>query len=209
MSSIHSGGRGHSGPAGTAGSSARAPFVFGAIFSAVGIGIVVYGLWNLQRAGRSADWPAVRGVITSSTIRRLPSGGKGRSRSSNYKARIEYEYTVDGVALSGDRVSFEDASRNSGGQARAIAGRYPVGTEVAVYYDPDDPATAVLQPGTYRSNRVLPWAGGIFAVIGIALLIGGVVSKVRGRGSDSQDASASRAGRTPVGAGDNPYGERS
>jgi hypothetical protein len=128
------------------------------------------GLEDVMRAQASADWPAVDGTITRSTIERISSGGgSGRPRSETHAARIAYEYSVDGNRREGSRVSFGHYDTADEADAARVVKRYPAGTNVKVHYMPGNPGESVLEPGT----RGLPWLllalGIVFGLVGLVL----------------------------------------
>jgi len=91
---------------------------------------VFFGWWaREQHRGRLAEsWPAVAGTIQQ-------AGGK--------KTHTIYRYEVDGRAYRGQRVRFAWGSKHP----------YGAGQAITVHVNPDDPADAVLYPGTNWS----PW----------------------------------------------------
>ena len=64
-----------------------------------------------------------------------------------YGAALVYEYEVGGRKYSGSRITLYDAPSSNRTQAESLLARYPVGSDHPVYYDPDKPEFAVLQPG--------------------------------------------------------------
>ncbi len=105
-----------------------------------GIGGVIAGsvLVDLRTAKRSAAWPQVKGKVLTSRVSR---------REGSYSVRLEYEYAVDGVQYTSDRIKFGATVTVGSGkeEANAITERYPVGSEVTVYYDPHKPSRSVLE----------------------------------------------------------------
>ena len=67
-------------------------------------------------------------------------------RHSNYSPNVQYKYAVAGKTYSGNRYRFGDLYAVEG-KSHQIVAEHPVGKPVLVYYNPDDPADALLQPG--------------------------------------------------------------
>ncbi len=90
--------------------------------------------------------------------------------------RVEYIYFLDGQECTGNRIFFGSPEKYSKGEADRIVRAYPVGQEVSVTYDPEEPESAALKPG-------LVWEGASFtlsfAVGGALLLIGSTLAIVR------------------------------
>ena len=91
---------------------------------------------ELPQALASPSWPTVEGAETSSKVHRRP--GKRR-------LRLSYEYEVRGQTFESHKIAF--LGRVFSGPASERRKRYPSGAKVTVYYNPDNPAVAVLEPG--------------------------------------------------------------
>ena len=128
---------------------------FGA-FAAGGTFAMIKAAVELPAARASREWPAADGTITRSAI---VLKSKGRKRH-----RIRYEYEVGGQLYESKRIAFMD--RVFGGNASDRYRRYPNGSTVDVYYDPDDPSLAVIEPGV----RLIGFVG--------AILIGAVFTPI-------------------------------
>jgi len=135
----------------------------GAIF--VLVGLLLCAVWFMLRkkAQASLQWPSSRGrVISSAVNRRQDSDG-----NQTEEALVVYEYLVGGATLQGKRIAF---GGSGAGGARKSVERYPAGATVDVYYDPEKPASAVLERSAGSATFVLLLVGGVFAIIGIVLL---------------------------------------
>ncbi|CAN1724211.1 DUF3592 domain-containing protein [Hyphomicrobium sp. 1Nfss2.1] len=113
---------------------------------------------------RTNAWASSHGrIVRSQAVQRKVSkleGSTTRSEIRNFAA-IVYEFDAGGRKFTGSRVSLGEDLGNIGIQETLA--RYPVGERVEVYYDPADPAQAVLE-------RTLP--NGSFLFMG--LLIAGL-----------------------------------
>jgi hypothetical protein len=100
-------------------------------------GIVMLGFWysKQKRAKRAMTWPQVPGKIIESTV-----VGATNFDGGDEKARILYSYVVNGISLQSKSVGAGMLSNPVG-----IVKRYPVGKQVQVYYDPENPKSALLE----------------------------------------------------------------
>jgi hypothetical protein len=133
--------------------------VAGLAFLLGGIWIFAWDFAKIQRASDSKDWPQADGVVTVSKYVQ-----KGRETWPY----IEYTYTVTGVRYTSQQISFDLFNKPGGkGRVQSIVERYPVGQAVTVYYDPNNPAIAILEPGDYSPFyvplllAVVPTIGGL------------------------------------------------
>ncbi len=143
--------------------------IFPLIFVAVGFGVFWKGSSDMEMAKKSESWPAAEGKILSSEIERRTSSSSNGGSSTTYHAEVEYEYTVDGKKYYGDRVSFGQYGSSDRGHASGIVNIFTAGKEVPVYYDPENPGTAVLDTNTGFGSWIMLIVGSVFAVIGVAM----------------------------------------
>ena len=98
-------------------------------------------------AASSETWPSADGLITFAELaarrHRISTGEKTR-----FDLQVRYEYIVDERVYRNDIVRFDQGLLSNTGKRRLVS-EYPVGRRVAVYFDPDHPATSVLVPGSY------------------------------------------------------------
>jgi hypothetical protein len=86
--------------------------------------------------------------------RDLSSGGGRPLRL--FKPSVVYSYEVNGRGYRGDRVVLGmKVSASVPVSAKQLAAKYPVGSAVDVYYDPDSPGDAVLNP--HSRSFLFPW----------------------------------------------------
>ena len=73
-----------------------------------------------------------------------------------YQATVFYTYEVEGRRYQSNQVRREETSGNEA-NAQANAAKYPTGSSVRVYYNPSNPADAVLETSPVFGFMVL-WA---------------------------------------------------
>jgi hypothetical protein len=113
---------------------------------ALGGGLIFYGARSRQKAEASQSWPNTVGQITRSQVKQSTSTDDDGRTSYSYYPSVEYTYQVAGQNYTSKRTVF-GALRGYGNPAKAEADlqRYPLGAQVAVYYDPEKPGEAVLE----------------------------------------------------------------
>ena len=110
-----------------------------------------------------------QGQVLRSHVREVHSDNAGHG--VNYQTFVEYRYTVDGETYTSHRIDFGDGGALSYRHAVRQIRPYPRGGTVTVFYDPDDPASAVLEmrlPTFYyiASIGMIPFVGVGFVLIG-------------------------------------------
>ncbi len=92
-----------------------------------------------QTAQASVAWPTTAGTITK--VERF-------KRLFRWLPRIGYTYSVGDKSYTSERISFVAAYRAK--EVDEVMSRYAVGQSVPVYYPPEKPAEAVLEPGSNK-----------------------------------------------------------
>ncbi|HEX8850519.1 MAG TPA: DUF3592 domain-containing protein [Gemmatimonadaceae bacterium] len=135
--------------------------------SAAGLAALWGGFELRDRARRMTAWPSVRGRVTGSTL--VTDHTRMEDGTTAYYPQISYQYVVAGLEYRSQRRSLVDVGGSglARGVAQRVLARYPVGSDVLVFYDPEHPSEAILE-------RPDPVAGpvALFA-LGGALLIAG------------------------------------
>jgi hypothetical protein len=124
-----------------------------------GLAIMAYGIHLLLISRRARFWPTAQGTIVDSRVREVKD-----EEGSSYEAYILYEYSVNGVKLRSDVWRLGVGRSSFMGFAKKAVAKYPIGTAVMVYVNPDKPTDAMLETGNAS------WA---FFVFGLAFFLGG------------------------------------
>ena len=109
--------------------------------------------YHIVMALETQRWNRAEGTVVVSRIARGPD--------TPDVPVIEYEYQVSGQNYRSDRIGYSIVGSSS--DARVFRDKYPVGKQVTVYYKPEDPSSAVLEPG-------LRWPIFLFLGVGVAFL---------------------------------------
>jgi hypothetical protein len=120
------------------------------------------GARALYRQLRAERFPTVRGTVLASAVR-ASRGSDGDS----HDAEVRDRYVVDDRPYEGSTVRHGMKVSGRAG-AEAVSRLFPAGSAVAAYYDPADPADAVLSPGLSGIDLFMP----MFMLPFNALIIG-------------------------------------
>jgi hypothetical protein len=147
------------------------PSLFSLVFIAIGLVVITYAVRTAAKSRDSLSWPSIEGEIAHSAVLYRTATTANDDVQSSYKADISYRYKVRGANYSSSKVSLLDFATSRAGRAQDIVQQYPDKSRVQVYYNPADPADAVLEPGSTGGIGILYGVGGIFAAIGFLLLV--------------------------------------
>lgn len=106
-----------------------------------------WSLYSLWKGERSKKWNTTKGIITKSIISESFRKGRGTCPI------IHYEYFMNGRRLKSDRITWGNVHLSGAKSAsREVTDRYKEGKEVRVYYNPDNVAESVLEPGAAQGT---------------------------------------------------------
>jgi hypothetical protein len=121
-----------------------------------------------RQAGAAAGWREVKGrVLDHDVEERFGTDSEGRP-DYDYIPKITYRYEAGGAVRTGGRIGFETHYFANRGAAEKHLAQWPVGSEVTVYVNPDDPDEAALTreaPGGW-------WVVGLFVALAAAVALG-------------------------------------
>ncbi len=104
----------------------------------------------------ASNYSKTNGIITNSNI--YHTGLRG-----GWSFSIYYEYGVDDIKFTSSRVHFGYQTSSDKSYAQGYLVKYPVGNEVLVYYDPDHPDNAILEPN-------VKWYGFLYYILAFIVL---------------------------------------
>ena len=110
----------------------------GFLFGPALIGLGTYGVY---RSAGSDNWPTTQGKVIKSDVQVMGTGSRGKSFV------LEYAYTVSGQPYTSNTIYFQTNTGKGHYYLPRRSADYGKGKTVKVYYNPSDPAIAVLEPG--------------------------------------------------------------
>lgn len=131
-------------------------FIIGG-FIVAGAVITACGWRAFQRGKQTGHWPAVSGEISETRL---------ASEENDLLPDIRYSYTIDAQRYEG-RLEFPPGTVPMPGFAQEQLNKYPLGSEVTVYYNPLQPGQATLEPGRAGDDWLILAVGIGFTAIGV------------------------------------------
>lgn len=152
------------------------------VFLLVGPILLIFARKWQSAVDASRGWPTATGRVVSAEVKQKLSK-VGSQLQPEYVPVIVYDYSVAGQVYRGNVVhvgispaySYLRTERD----AQAYIDKYPVGAEVAVAYNPADPASALLEPGGgARQGTVVRWCAVAVTAIGAGAAVGWLVARL-------------------------------
>lgn len=143
-----------------------------------GLVLIVFTGYSAYKSTAAQSWPRTSGTITESRTSRYMTSSS-YSRRTRYKRRpkLRYKYHVGGKKYENGRITFTTLNLLNLQFGDVKTGfyktleQYPKGKSIVVYYNPENPQDAVVEPKlTMSFYGLLLIAGGLTAFGAIGLL---------------------------------------
>lgn len=122
---------------------------FVGFWSAITLAFDVMLVYAAYRQLAATRYPSTIGAVSHSEVKEHSDGD-----GSTYRPEIKYLYRVGEREYTGDRYRYGQMASGDR-HAHRVVNAHPVGRELAVYYNPADPADAVLLTGLEGSDLFL------------------------------------------------------
>ena len=138
------------------------------IFIALGAIFVILAVVQFLKARKAAkSWLTTPGTIISSIVETRRERDMDGDRHTYHEPKVTYKYQVNELTYQGEAVGFGRSTVRQSKAAQVVA-RYRQGDPVTVYYDPADPAKAVLEARSVSAVNILV-LGIVFIALGVGL----------------------------------------
>lgn len=131
------------------------------IMAIIGIGLTFLGIAKIRIAADAGKWPVTKGTITGSTV----------AGAIKYYPSITYTYKVDSIVYSSNSISNINFNSKNINTVEEFLKKYPLNSEVNVYYNTLKPSKAYLEPGINSGNIVLLAFGILLLAVPVFLVI--------------------------------------
>jgi len=149
--------------------------LFVLLFAGIGVFLIYHSIRSRRKAESSQGWPSTSGQVSEARVSHHTSTDADGDTQDSYSPEVRYHYQTGGQEYDGSKIGFGfQQSFNSRSQAEQALTRFPEGSQVTVYYNPANPAEAVLERKAGGSTLSLV-LGIIFLLVGLCLGCSGLV----------------------------------
>ena len=145
------------------------PLLIGTALVALCCAPAAYGLWLLATQLRARRWPATPCEVLAQDLRE--ERGEGRWRSRQWVPVVHYAYEVEGVAYTSDALHLVPQGFHLRGDAIDRMAAYEPGSKRSCFYDPREPARAVLERDLRLGVPALLVAASLTAIVPLAVAL--------------------------------------
>ena len=132
------------------------------LFIIAGFITAIRGGHSLIKSQKTTHWPEVEGRIEETGL---------SSESHDLLPHVLFSYTVDGQTYRQTVKFSNDVSPTQEFASRYLE-KFPQGATVKVYYNPDHPQDATLEPGQHKGDWLLVALGLGMTILGTVFLLG-------------------------------------
>lgn len=139
------------------------PLIFASVFFAVGL--IAYQTMSkalVEDTEAPIEWPSVQGIVTFSELEEL---------NNQFSPNIKYEYSIGGEQYSAESIRIKVSKISMKRGVEKTIKKYAVGTAVTVYYNPESPNIAVLEPKASSLFKILSMLPLLFCVGGVGMVL--------------------------------------
>lgn len=131
------------------------------------LAVALFLIWffrhSVRRAAESSHWPNVEGSVIGASL--------GVTRQHRFRPLVEYAYRVGEKDYRCSRIQWGGlVDLPSRSAAAKVVSHYRAGKQIKVYYNPRQPAVAVLQPGHAAGIGNIVVIAPFFAAFGLFYL---------------------------------------
>ncbi len=134
------------------------------VITVVLLGVAAAMVYGATAQYRTESFLETGGRVVRTEIEESTST-TGGSRSTSYEPIIEYEFSVNDTRYESNQYTLGVRMLGGKDDAEQELSQHPVGSEIRVFYDPEDPTCSVLVTGT---------GSGEIIFIAIAILLVGL-----------------------------------
>ena len=147
----------------------RQSLAFGRNLIVLAVIVFAPGAWAAAKGALTLRWPRAEATIIDADLRlmTMPSMKSRKPPDQWNTFHVHYRYSVGGRDYLGGRVEPYDMGMQNSAGVKRMKERHPVGSVAKVAYDPNDPATAYLEPGPSSFSLMLTGIGAIVGGAGL------------------------------------------
>ena len=145
--------------------------IFPAGFILVGLIFFALGVVQFFEAKATSSWPSVEGRVLSAKVESKSYRNSDGMSSSKFRPVVKYSYSVDGIDYEGARLEIGNQYHGKPRRAQEAIAAYKKDKACTVYFDPNDPESAVLENGVQLANV-------FFFLLPIGLFAVGILSAI-------------------------------
>ena len=142
----------------------------GLIFFGLGLWALIRAIFQFRTARASGEWPSIKGMVNESKVAVINTRG-----GPQYLPHVKYTYTIEEREYTSQRIyvghnwwtSWWTSSKE---RVQDQLQPYRENQPISVYYNPEDPADAVLEAGLTKGAWSTLFIGVMLTLLGAVIL---------------------------------------
>lgn len=149
----------------------------------LGIYLIIFSIRSKKKTEDSQNWPSTTGTVTLAEARKSITRDSDGDERVSYYPHVEFTYQIGDQTYNGKRISFGGVvGKNNQAAVQQSLASYTPGSQVTVFYNPQDTSEAVLErkAGGFKGGLA---AGIICVVLAACIACGLLVALISNLGS--------------------------
>ena len=142
-------------------------FIICGIFTLIGGWVLRATKEDVQTAKASKLWPFVFGRIIDVDVHKQRTKSTSSKQQYVYKIRVRYEYIVDGVKYTSNKLNLSQVATSNKRKVDAHALELINKDSIKIFYNPENPEFAILETGISSGIKFMLFCGVTFFLAGI------------------------------------------
>lgn len=122
----------------------------------------IIGFVNRNKAKKAGGWPSIQGKVIEARLEEHANSDPEDFSMANFRPVITYQYEVNGKVYNSNKTGMIPMNYDQK-TAQKKLDAFPLGSALTVYYNPEKPEEALLNPSKTTAN--------IFLIIGIVAVV--------------------------------------
>lgn len=144
--------------------------ILGIILIVIGLILSIYGYSIIGKGMEAKGWQDTEATIVHSDLDEkwisVVAANGNINWKKTYSVDIAYTYFVNHTQYRSNKIGRYKSWDNINQEAKRVLRQYPKWSKFKVYYDPKDPANALLEPNLVLTDFFVLILGGVFVLLG-------------------------------------------
>jgi len=134
----------------------------------IGVAVLSCEIWHHNRENGTASqkWLQAGGTIIMATVTSLGKSGSGKD-DAGFTPSFQYRYIVDGKEYLGEKISQRIVVYRDEKSAQEFVKEFPAGQDVTVYYEKNNPSSALLELPVHQINKLYVGLAVLLTIAGL------------------------------------------
>lgn len=128
---------------------------FTIVYMLLVLGCLYFLLVSIPKTVMTKYWPKACGSVVVSKLEASKRLTKDGGKITVYSPLVKYRYCIAGQQYTSQKIKWADHRSSSKNAHQKVVDKYPVNSDITVFYNPKKPGVAVLEPGIGQGTVII------------------------------------------------------